>query len=178
MSSIVHKSVSTIWIIYGIIGSFLVLLSNIFIVDEEMFMYIATLYGILGLIILIIAKYNKPEDKISFEDEFREDLENLEQLSKLDNKSDDEDISSDSNLKPEVDIENDNSDLKMSTEKKGLNIGLMDKEIEKNKKQENIAEKMIEDSKKGLPKQDTYSVNQIFEPSEAFTTISNNGLFY
>jgi len=80
MSKIVHQSLSIIWVIYGIVGALLVLLSTILILDEEIFMYVAVLYGILGIILLIRNKYNKPNKELSFEEEFREDLENLEKF--------------------------------------------------------------------------------------------------
>ena len=80
MSSIVHETLDVVWVLYGICGAGMVTLSTIYIVDEEIFMYVAMVYGILGIILLIISKYNKPTKSISFEDEFREDLYNLERL--------------------------------------------------------------------------------------------------
>ena len=80
MSNIVQKSLSKIWIIYAIVGSFLVLLSTIFSIKEEIFTYVAILYGILGIILLIINKYNKPIKIVSFEQEFKDDLKKLEHL--------------------------------------------------------------------------------------------------
>ena len=77
MSKIVQQSLSTIWVIYGILGACLVFISTIFVFDEDIFMYVSILYGLLGVILLILNKYNKPVKQISFEEEFKEDLENL-----------------------------------------------------------------------------------------------------
>mgnify|MGYP006114649939 CR=1 FL=1 len=80
MSKIVQQSLSTIWVIYGIAGACLVFISTIFVFDEDIFMYVSILYGLLGVILLILNKYNKSDKQISFEEEFKEDLENLENL--------------------------------------------------------------------------------------------------
>jgi len=138
MTNIVKESLSTTWIIYGILGAILVFLSNLFITDEETFVYISILYAILGIILLIISKYNKPVKKISFEEEFREDLENLTQST------------------PEDETNSDSSN-------------------------EDALAKITADAKETLKKHKDpeLSPDQSMPTThEAFTTISNNGLYY
>ena len=151
MSKIVHKSLSIIWVIYGIVGALLVLLSTILILDEEIFMYVAVLYGILGIILLIRNKYNKPNKELSFEEEFREDLENLEKFeSTQDNILEEE-------TTPEID--------KKKLSDKDRQIERISANIRKHGKQ--MAARVT-------PQIYDISDNQTFE---AFSTSANNGLF-
>ena len=144
MSNIVKQSLSTTWVIYGILGCFLVLLSNIFIINEEMFVFISILYAILGIILLIVSKYNRPVKRVSFEDEFREDLENLTQPMEQP-------------MEDPVNTSNNKTDAMLS-------------EI-KNKADDTIRKhNEINDPE--------LSQDQSIHTPEAFTTISDNGLYY
>lgn len=155
MTNIVKKSLSIIWIIYGILGVFLVFLSNIFSINEETFVYISILFGILGIILLIISKYNKPQKKkVSFEDEFKEDLANLTESFSEENSTINDTTLNDTNVNSTTNDTNVQNLLSQIT---------------------NDANKTLEEHKNNSDPE--LSTNQSIPIYEAFNTSSNNGLY-
>ena len=154
MSNIVRKTLDTVWVLYGICGAGLVMLSTIYMVDEEIFMYVAILYGILGIILLIISRYNKPIKTISFEEEFREDLYNLEYLTM--SPTDKQQID-----RQQIDKQPVSSDIPSG-----------------NPEEENILNNILKKTKP--PPKIEIAHNQSFDSEqsmEAFSTSATNGLF-